>query len=216
MKKTNKIKEFFKGYGNMFSDLYEELTDHDQDSGISIILHGITWLGTAALTTLASTAISAGAILPAVLWGLATATVATDEIVHLKKHETPFIAKTLSNLVVGIVAPIVMAVLYPVVTAGAAISNAVKEHRHAKQEAKASKDYTTDYFSSASHESTADEIISTPSTTEAEASRHAPDFSNYYMEGEPRPSTGEYIEELEDPDFKTPPTDDNTSGSDPV
>ena len=216
MKKTNKFKEFFKGYGNMFSDLYDHLSDGETDPGISIIFHGMTWLGTAALTTLTVTAISAGAVVPAILWGLATATVATDEIVHLKKGEPPFLAKTLSNLVTGILAPVTMAVLYPVAAAAAAISNSVKEHRQAKKEAKASKDYTTDYFSSTSHEATADEIISTPSTTEAETTRHAPDFSNYYMEGEPRPSAGQYIEELEDPDFKTPPTDDNTSGSDPV
>ena len=216
MAKKNRIKEFFKGYGNMFTDLYDELADNNQDPGISIILHGMTWLGTAALTTLAATAISAGAILPAVLWSLATATVATDEIVHIKKHEPPFIAKSISNIIVGVVAPIAMAVLYPVVVAGSAISNAIKEHRQAKQEAKASKDYTTDYLHTASHESTTNEITSTPPVTEAETTHHAPDFSHYYMEGEPSPTTGEYIEELEDPDFKTPPADDNTSGRDPV
>jgi hypothetical protein len=180
----------------------------------------MTWLGTAALTTLAATAISAGAILPAVLWSLATATVATDEIVHIKKHEPPFIAKSISNLIVGVVAPIAMAVLYPVVVAGSAISDAIKENRAERKarkmarELNQSKDYTHEYNPTAVHEP---ESTVTPTTPTIETPTGAPDFSNYYLADEPAPAAGgEYIEELEEtePRLEPPTSDDDPQNVD--
>ena len=141
MKKTNKIKEFFKDYGNMFKSFYEDLVDSPGDAGIDIVCHFIAWVGTAALTMATVTCIGAAAALPAVLFGLGTASLATDEVVHITKKEPSFIVRSLMNVVSAVLGPPVLAVAFPLAAAGAAISNAISNRREARHTAELENDH---------------------------------------------------------------------------
>lgn len=140
MKKTNKIKEFFKDYGSMFKSFYEDLAERPGDAGTDIICHFIAWVGTAALTMATVTCIGAAAVLPAVLFGLGTASLATDEVVHITKKEPSFIVRSLMNVVSAVLGPPVLAVAFPLIATGAAISNAISNRREARYTAELEKD----------------------------------------------------------------------------
>lgn len=211
----NKIKEFFKGYGEIFSAFYDDLAHGTFDEGIEFIQHFIAWAGTAALTMVTVSTFSAGLILPGALLALGTAAIATDEAVHLTKKEPSLIVRSISKVVSAVLAPPLLAVFYPIAVAGSAISSAIKGNiaeRKARKMAKElnqTKDYTHEYDATAVHEAetTVTPIAPTMDTTPTKG----PDFSNYYLADEPQPvAGGEYIEELEEtPPRLEPPTSDD-------
>lgn len=211
----NKIKEFFKGYGEIFSAFYDDLAHGTFDEGIGFIQHFIAWAGTAALTMATVSTFSAGLILPGVLLALGTASIATDEAVHLTKKEPSLIVRSISKVVSAVLAPPLFAVFYPIVVAGSAISSAIKGNiaeRKARKMAKElnqTKDYTYEYDATAVHETetTVTPIVPTMDTPPT----RGPDFSNYHLADEPHSvAGGEHIEELEEtPPGLEPPTSDD-------
>ena len=129
MAKQNKFKEFFKGYGEIFRSCYDDLANGYFDDGIEFIQHFLAWVGTAGLVMGTVTAIGAGAVLPAVLLGLGSAALATDEAVQMINERPSVIVSSLTKIITAIMAPPLLLVGYPIAVAGAAISNSIKEHR---------------------------------------------------------------------------------------
>ena len=215
MAKKNKFKEFFKGYGEIFTSCYQDLADGYFNEGIEFIEHLLAWVGTAGLVMGTVTAIGTGAILPAVLLGLGSAALATDEAVHLTQKRPSIIVESLTKIVSAIMAPPLLLIGYPLVVASTAISSAIKEgrenrreRREAKRVAQATKDYAHEYVASETYES--ESTPATPTDPVSTGVAHsAPDFSHYYLADEPQPSSGKYIEELEESEPRLqPPTSD--------
>lgn len=205
MKKTtfrDYIDSYVSGMKDFFEDLFPSMTD---DPTSNIMCKTVSWLGTAALTISAVSAFTTGAILPGLLFAAGTATLATDVIVNMKQNKPSLITRCLMTAITAIGAPLAVTLIYPFICAGTSISEAIAERREARKSA-STRDYTDGYDKTASSKAVAE---STESTSQF---RKGPDFS-YDMPDDPIFDTqkGEYIEELEDPDF-----DPKTSGDDPM
>lgn len=212
MKKESRLKSFFRDLGDGIKDYYRDLFPATKDDpNISYPTNFIAWAGTAALTIATVSSIGAGAVVPAILFGLGTATLATDVIVNIPKKQPSLIARCLVTAFSAVAMPILAPVIAPVVIAGMAIFDGIdkiKERISERREAK-QNDKTTDYTKGYDKSSVLDSL-----TPEAPVQTHTPALTDttYSMPEDPSPESKGYIEELEDPDFNpgdTPSSDDD-------